>query len=322
LEQDYPSEIQILFGVAAAEDPAASVVRKLQSEFPHADLRLLVCPERLGANAKVSTLAQLEPHARHDFRVVSDADVQVPPDLLRNLIAPLADDGIGLVNPFYAVAPTRTLAMRWEAISVNADFWSGVLQARRLEPLRFALGAVMAVRRAHLARLGGFAALANVLADDFELGRRVAEQGGRIALCPVVVTCREAPRNWAAVWRHQLRWARTIRVCRPAPYAASVLSNATIWPLLWALVDSRPTVWAGATVCLAIRLATAWDNERRLTRTTGHGPWFWLVPVKDLLQCALWALAFLGHTVEWRGEHFRVRRTGELVPTNQAKRGT
>lgn len=322
LEQDYPREIQILFGVAAPEDPAASVVRKLQAEFPRADIRLLVCPERWGANAKISTLAQLEAHARHRIWVVSDADVHVPPDLLRNLVAPLAREGIGLVNPFYAIAPAPTPAMRWEAICVNADFWSGVLQSRRLEPLRFALGAVMAVRREHLAQLGGFAALANVLADDFELGRRVARAGARIALCPIVVTCREEPRTWGAVWRHQLRWSRTIRVCRPGPYAASILGNATLWPLLWAWADPRLVVWAGAMGCLALRLATAWDNERRLTRATGHGRWFWLTPVKDLLQCVLWALAFLGHTVEWRGERFRVRRTGELVPTHQGKQGT
>jgi ceramide glucosyltransferase len=275
---------------------------------------LVVCPDRLGANAKVSTLAQLERHARHDLWVVSDADVHVPPDLLGNLVAPLEYDHVGLVNPFYAFGAAPTLAMRWEAISVNADFWSSVLQSRRLEPLRFALGAVMAVRRAHVQQLGGFTALANVLADDFELGRRVVQQGGGIALSPVVVTCREEPRPWTSVWRHQLRWSRTIRVCRPGPYAASVLSNATLWPLIWGLVCHHPLVWAGAAACLAVRVATAWDNQRRLTRSNAHCGWLWLVPVKDLLQAVLWALAFAGNTVEWRGERFRVHRTGELVP--------
>ncbi len=319
LTQDYPRDVQILFGVRSDDDPAAGVVRKLEAEFPRADIRLVVCPRRLGANAKVSTLAQLEGHAAHAIWVVSDADVHAPPDLLRNLVAPLKDAGVGLVNSLYALGPPP--AMRWEAVSVNADFWGGVLQSRRLGPVRFALGAALVVRRLHVQKAGGFAALANMLADDFELGRRVAEQNARIALCPVVVTCREAPRGWTAVWRHQLRWVRTIRVCRPWPYAASVLGNATVWPLLWTLADPRPIVWTGAAACLAVRMATAWDSQRRLTLSDAHGWWLWLVPLKDLLQSVLWALAFLGETVEWRGERFRVLRTGELRPATQGAPG-
>jgi len=316
LRQEYPGKVQILFGVSSADEPAASIVRSLLAESPARDIELVVCPRRRGANAKASTLAQLSNGARHPIWVVSDADVHVPPDFLSSLVAPLKDPDVGLVNSFYALDPTPTLAMRWEAIGVNADFWGSVLQSLRISPQRFALGAAFAVRQAHVKRAGGFATLTNVLADDFVLGRSVADQDARIALCPVVATCREGPQGWAAVWRHQMRWARTIRVCSPWPYAASLASNATLWPMLWALSDPRWTVWAGLPAVLAVRRGTAWDSEARLTLSTAHWRSLWLVPVKDLLQAALWAVAFLGDKVEWRGERFRVLPNGELLQCN------
>jgi ceramide glucosyltransferase len=313
LAQDYPGPVQILFGVATAADPVCEVVRSLLAEFPRADAQLVLCPAALGPNAKVSKLAQLEPLAKHELLIVSDADVRVPPDLLCNLVAPFQDPAVGLVNPFYRLANPATLPMRWEAVAVNADFWSSVLQARRLAPLDFALGAVMAVRRQRLEALGGFRALVDYLADDFELGRRVARSGARLALCPVVVDCCEPPQNWGAVWRHQLRWARTIRVCRPAPYALSILSNATLWPLLWLAAQPHGPAPYVAALCLGVRLLTAADNQRRLTQSLANMPWLWLAPVKDVLQSALWALAFLGNRVEWRGQRYRVDRSGKLI---------
>ena len=140
---------------------------------------------------------------------------------------------VGLVNCFYRLANPSTTAMRWEAVAINADFWSQVLQSQTLKPLDFALGAAMLVRRNALAEIGGFQSLADCLADDYQLGHRIAKNGHRIALCPVVAECWDAPMNWRDVWKHQLRWARTIRVCQPLPYFFSILSNATLWPLLW-----------------------------------------------------------------------------------------
>jgi ceramide glucosyltransferase len=321
LVQDYAGPVQTLLGIATGDDPAGEVARRLLAEFPQADARLLVCPDKLGANAKVSTLIQLEAEARHDVLVISDADVRVPRDFLANLVVPLRAGDVGLVNPLYRLAAAgSSWPMRWEALAINADFWSSVLQARRLEPMRFALGAVMAIRRAHLRALGGFAAVARHLADDFELGRRVAAQGAQVALCPVVVDCCHPVQGWAEVWRHQVRWARTIRACRPGAYALSLLSNATLWPLLWLLFAPGPTALAvimpGA--CLAVRMLTAADNQRRLTQSLAHLPWCWLALAKDLLQVLLWALAFAGNTVEWRGERFRVTRHGELEPLRES----
>ena len=310
--QDYPGPVELLFGIHTQDDPAGEVVRALQHEFPRADARLVVCPERLGPNSKVSKLAQLEPLARHDVLVISDADVWVPEDFLGQLVGPLDDSTVGLVNPLYGLATPATPAMRWEALAVNADFWSSVLQARRLGPLRFALGAVMAVRREALAGIGGFTALLKHLADDYELGRRVAARGGRIELCPVVATCRESARSWSAVWHHQVRWTRTIRHCQPLPFAFSLLSNATLWPLLWLAFAQSHHALVGLGVCLVARLGMAAHCQWRLTRSWQHLPWLWLAPIKDLLAAVLWALAFMGNTVEWRGERYWVRRGGEL----------
>jgi len=295
-----------------------------------------------GANAKVAKLVQLEKLAKHDLILVSDADVRVPPDFLANVVAPLGDDGragsplpagatqahdgahgvtrptaVGLVNCFYRLANPTTLAMQWEAVAINADFWSQVLQAASLKPLDFALGAVMLTRRKLLEEIGGFSALADCLADDYQLGQRIAKTGQSIALCPVVVDCWDEPMNWGEVWKHQLRWARTIRVCRPLPYFLSILSNATLWPLLWLAVSliSSATLCASlaAAACLLIRICLAQNLQRRFTPDRNLISPPWLVPVKDLLQAVLWIGAFTGSTVEWRGRRMKLRGDGTLI---------
>src|SRR5581483_3411966 len=187
--QDYAGPVQLLFGVASAEDPVCDVVRKLLAEFPAADAELVICPKQLGANAKVSTLQQLEPLVKHPVLMISDADTQVPANFLAEMAPRTA--GAGLVNCFYRLANPTTLAMRWEAVAVNADFWTSVLQAIQLKKMDFALGAVMTLPAAELKGIGGFAALADCLADDYQLGHRIAANGRPIDLAPMVVDCWE-----------------------------------------------------------------------------------------------------------------------------------
>jgi ceramide glucosyltransferase len=375
LAQDYAGPVQVLFGVASAQDPVCEIVRKLLKEFPAHDAQLVVCGPSLGANAKVSKLVELERLAKHELLVISDADVRVPPDLLTNVVAPLLEgcpvplshppapitsgmgEGLGvragllpqlstlnsqltsemracgLVTCFYRLANPTTLAMRWEAVAINADFWSQVLQSCSLKPMDFALGAVMATRRKQLQEIGGFAVLVDCLADDYQLGNRLARRGYGIAISPVVVECWSAPMGWAAVWKHQLRWARTIRICQPVPYFFSILSNATLWPLL--SLAARPSVLplALAALCLAVRIATALHLQHRLAcsplpppvssfklqvssfkfhPSPTISPWY-LILLKDLLQSILWLLAFLGNRIEWRGERLQLRRDGTLA---------
>jgi ceramide glucosyltransferase len=324
--QQYTGPTQILFGVAAADDPVCAIVRQLLQEFPGSDAQLVVGNRLPGANAKVAKLVELERLAKYDLLVISDADVRVPPDLLANILAPLGE-ACGLVCCFYRLANPATLAMQWEAIAINADFWSQVLQSRSLKPLDFALGAVMATRRRQLEEISGFAPLVDCLADDYQLGNRLARRGHSIVLSPVVVECWSAPMGWADVWRHQLRWARTIRVCQPAPYCFSLLSNATLWPLLWLILRPGAAALAGALVCCLVRILTALDLQQRLNplgRASPRAssppfpqpPWrcAWLIPFKDLLQAPIWLLAFLGNRIEWRGQRMRLRHDGTLEP--------
>ncbi len=314
LTQTYPAAVQVLFGVASPEDPAAEEVRKLIAKHPNCNARLVLCRESLGANAKVSTLIQLSRLAGHDVIVASDADVLVPPDYLANAVAPLRDPAIGLVNSFYRLKNPTTVAMQCEAIAINADFWSQVLQGRSLAPLDFALGAVMTTRRAQLQAIGGFEALADYLADDFQLGNRVARAGKRIAICPVVVDCVSPPMDWHEVWSHQLRWSRTIRVCKPAPYGFSILSNATLWPLLWVALRPGQIALIGFAICMLVRMLTAQTLQARLAPAEKTSHYFWLAPFKDLLHFALWLLAFFGNRIVWRGKIYRLQRDGKLIP--------
>lgn len=317
LQLNYSGPVQILFGVASAEDPVCGIVRELIRKYPKADAQLLVCGETLGMNAKVSTLTQLERLVQHDLILVSDADVRVPPDFLANMVAPLREPEVALVNCFYRIANPVNLAMQWEAVAINVDFWSQVLQSQTLKPLDFALGAAILQRRKSLEQAGGFAAFANCLADDYQIGNQIAKNGGRIALCPVVVECWDPPMSWRDVWKHQLRWARTIRVCQPVPYFFSVLSNGSLWPMLW-LLDSvlRAKAFYGmaALVLLAARVVIARNLQRRFNNGGQKPAPSWLVPVKDLLQAAIWAIAFCGNKIEWRGRKMRLRRDGNLEP--------
>ena len=361
LAQEYAGPRQVLFGVAEADDPVCPVVRRLLKEFPDAEAQLVVCGPPAGTNLKVSKLVELERLARHELVIISDADVKVPPDCLANMAAPLAEAKVGLVSCFYRLANSPTPPMRWEATAANADFWSQVLQARSLKPLDFALGAVMATRRRQLVEIGGFQALADCLADDYQLGRRIAQRGYRLELSPLVVECWSAPTGWVAVWKHQLRWARTIRVCQPAPYFLSILSNPTLWPLLFLAVNPTGPVLLFSLACWAARIAMALDLQARLgaspqskvhspqstvhspqstvhspqstvhsPQSTVHSPqskvrswevggWRrvrggWLALLKDLLQAAIWLLAFTGSSIEWRGRRMRLRRDGTMVP--------
>ena len=315
-EQNYPGRLQILFGVASIEDPAVQIVQKLLSAYADIDARLIHCRENLGPNAKVSSLIQMEQEARHPIFVVSDSDVRVSPDFLRDLVPCLARPDTGLANCFYGLANPSNLAMQWEALAVNADFWSQVLQGNSIRPMDFALGAVMALKREALDKIGGFSALVEYLADDYQLGNRIARAGYRIELASIVAECWSNPMNWTEVWKHQLRWARTIRVCQPAPYFFSILSNAALWPLLCLGLARSPAAATLGLAALLARLITSADNQTRLLNSRRHWATVWMAPVKDLLQAGIWALSFLGNRVVWRGQEYIVEHGGKLRPVN------
>ena len=314
LEQAHDAPVQVLFGIASKDDPAWTLASRLLEQYPQVDARVHLCDQDLGINSKVSKLIQLARLAKHGILVISDADVLAPKDLVSQITQPLHDPANGLTHCFYRIANASTLAMRTEAVAVNADFWSQVLQSTQLKPMDFALGAVMAVRRSDLKSIGGFESLADQLADDYYLGNKLAARGLRIAQSRVVVDCFEPISGWGAVWRHQLRWARTIRFCQPLPYFFSILSNVTLWSMLSLAVANSLTTRLMALTALVFRIGSALDLQERLTQARRHLFYDWLVPIKDLMGAAIWGCAFFGSTVTWRGVRYRVLRGGTLRP--------
>lgn len=310
--QEYAGHSELLFGVAAPGDPVCEIVHRLMQKYPNVKAKLVIASPLLGPNAKVSSLVYLTDRARHEHIIISDADVFAEKTFLSQVVAEMREETVGLVNCFYILADPKNLAMRLEAIAVNADFWTQVLQALTLRKMDFALGAVVATKRSVLDRMGGFAGLLELLADDYQLGWRVSKAGQKLVLCPVPVECRTQEQSGAAVWRHQLRWARTMRVCQPVGYFFSILGNGTLWPTL-ALFSGTPVgVWILGTG-LALRMLGAVLNYRRLT---GRTAWWVapLAPFKDVAQAVLWVGSYAGNTVTWSGERFRVRRGGKLTP--------
>jgi ceramide glucosyltransferase len=312
LQQDYPAPVQVLFGVDEDDIPARRGLGRLIASLPADRARLVLCHRELGPHPKVAKLVQLYAHAMHGYLVVGDADVWAPPDFLDQATPLLEDPQVGMVNCLYCQPEALTPAMRWTQTSINADFWTQVLQSNSIQPQTFALGAVMITRRAEVEAIGGFGSYIDYFADDYQLGHRIAQLGRRIALSPVVVECRSPAMSWRQVWNHQLRQAKTIRACRPIPYFFSLLNNVTLWCLLWLLTAPVPLTLAAVSVAQFLRWVTALHHESRLCRARPSWPWFWFSSVKDLLQALVWAGAFLGNTVTWRGQQFRLRKGGRL----------
>ena len=310
--QEYPGDLELLFGVSSPDDPACEVVQRLVARYPHRKAELVIANPVLGPNAKVSTLCYLEKAATHQHLIISDADVFISPDFLPVLVTALRDDSVGIVNCFYALGQPRTLPMRFEAVAGNADFWTHVLQAVTLKPMDFALGAVIAMRERDLQKIGGFESILEFLADDYQLGNAIANSGKTLEICTIPVECHAQPYGWRSFWAHQVRWGRTIRVCRPVAYFFSILGNGTLWPLLaFAFVTSTTGRIVFAAMFI-LRMLAAVSNYARLTR---QSPWWVapLAPVQDIGQTLIWIVSFLGNEIVWRGERFRVNRSGKLT---------
>src|SRR6202158_3540463 len=255
-EQDYP-QFQLIFGVSDPTDPAIEVVRNLQAKYPNLPIELIVCDRVLGTNVKLSNLAQMLPAARHQLLLVNDSDIRVPPDYLRNTIAPLADASVGLVTCLYRGVAAPTLGSRLEALGIGTDFVPGILSARFLEKgLHFGLGSTLAFHRRDLEALGGFEALVDYLADDYEFGRRVAATGKRVELSDATVTTFLPAYTLRQFFQHQLRWPRTIRDARRWGYAGLLFTFGLPWALV-TLLAARGAVWAWGlfAVTFAARLA-------------------------------------------------------------------
>jgi ceramide glucosyltransferase len=311
--QDYP-EYEILFGVSSLEDPAARAVEQLGREFPDRRIRLLVCDQRLGANGKVSTLAQLAPLAAHEFLLVNDSDIRVQNDYLRTVIGELTAPGGGSVTCLYRGVPGNSIASKLEALGINTDFMAGVLVARIIERgLHFGLGSTLAFRRTSLAKIGGFEVIVDYLADDYELGCRISQAGEGIVLSHSVVQTNLPAYNFAGFWAHQLRWARTIRASRPSGYAGLLLTFTLPWSVAAFLL--HPTSWTGwlLVAALSARMAMAIVSASLVLQDRTAWRKLWLLPVRDFVAVAVWLGGLFGRKIVWHGEVFELE-DGKLKP--------
>jgi ceramide glucosyltransferase len=294
------------------------VIERLKLEFPRRAIRLMICARNLGANIKVSNLAQMLLEAKHEIILVNDSDIRVQPDYLRRVTAPLGDPQVGLVTCLYRGVPGRTLGSRLEALGISTDFSAGVLAARQLEGgIRFGLGSTLAFRRRDLDAIGGFEALVDYLADDYEIGRRIAERGLEVRLSDVVVETFLPAYTLREFIDHQLRWARTIRDSRRWGYLGLVLTFGIPWALL-ALVLSLSlgrgvlAAWLLLVGVSSLRVAVALLVGWSVLRDRQLLPLLPLLPLRDLVALLVWIASLAGHTVVWRGESFRLKN-GRLV---------
>jgi ceramide glucosyltransferase len=306
--QDYP-EYELIFGVSDANDPAIESVKALQREFPDRRIQLLVSPKILGANVKVSNLAQMLEEARYDHLIVNDSDIRVEPDYLRRVSTPLADLRVGMVTCLYRGVAGATLGSRLEALGISTDFCPSVLAAWQLESgIRFGLGSTLAFRRAELEKIGGFTSFVDYLADDYELGKRIAELGLKVKLSDVVVETYLPSYSLRDFFAHQLRWARGVRDARAGGYLGLVFTFGILWASLL-LASSRAALWScGAlAVTLFLRLAVALVVGQGVLRDCLVLKYAWLIPLRDLIAAAIWIVSLGGHTVTWRGDRFRLK---------------
>ena len=315
--QNYP-DYEIFFGVNDAADPAVPVIQRLIQEFPARNIRLFIGSEQPGANRKVAKLASLAREARHEILVLSDGDVRVGPNYLREVVAPFASAQTGAVTCFYRGIAEKNFGAETEAIGAASDFFAGVLMAEWMEGITFALGASVATTKGWLAKIGGFEGFADMLADDYELGNRIAKAGGKVVLSREAVWTMYPAQTARGFWDHQVRWARTVRLCRPASYLGLIFTHGLPWALLAAVV--APAHWIGAAYLLAylvLRLVMAWTvgvwgvGDEILRRR------LWLVPLRDAIHFVVWLASFASNRITWDGAEYRMEK-GRMVPVGGA----
>lgn len=308
-EQQYP-EFEIIFGISDPADPACEIVKKLQAKYPACPIKLIVCERILGTNVKVSTLVQMVTEARYEILLVNDSDIRVAPGYLRQVASPLNDPEIGLVTCLYRGVAAKTLGSRLEALGISTDFVPGVLSARLLENgLHFGLGSTLVFRRKDLTSVGGFESILDYLADDYELGSRIAATGKGVELSHSTVETFLPAYTLREFWLHQLRWSRTIRDARRWGYLGLLFTFGLPWALA-TVIASRGAVWAwvlfaftvGARLLVGLSTSLAVLQDREVMRD------IFLLPLRDLIAPIVWAAGLIGNRIRWRGDDFYLKQ--------------
>ena len=312
--QDYP-EYEIIFGVSEADDPAVAAVEQLMREFPQCKIRLHVCPEVLGNNRKTSNLVQMLAFASYDHILINDSDIFVTPDYLRRVMGPFARREVGMVTCPYRGIAADTIGSKLESIGISTDFIAGVLVARQIEGgIHFALGSTLAMSRQALEAIGGLLPLVDYLADDFELGYRIAQAGYEVVLTDIVVETHLPAYSFRGFFEHQMRWARSTRDSRRMGYIGLLLTFGLPWAI-FAVLFAPFSWWSWTTLAAAVALRAAVAIQVGVGVVHDRAVWknLWLLPLRDLVAFWVWFASFVDHTVHWRGEVFILEK-GKIRP--------
>jgi ceramide glucosyltransferase len=312
--QEYAGSFEIVFGVSSLDDPAVEEIERLRAEFPACAIRLVECRERLGTSGKVSNLIQMLREARYEHVLINDSDIFVSPRYLTRVMECFSDPRVGMVTAPYIgktgeARPAMTVWSRLEALGISTDFFPGVLAARWLEgSIRFGLGSTLAMSKVALAKAGGLEPLTEYLADDYEMGERIAKAGYRVELCGEVVETTVPAYGFGGFHDHQLRWARSTRDSRRLGYIGMGITYALPWALMTCVASgfalwsfSLLSVVALARTAVALSVGVGVLGDRQVLRD------LWLLPLRDFFGLGFWAWSFAGDTVVWRGELFRLR---------------
>jgi ceramide glucosyltransferase len=308
--QNYPAPVQIVFGMHAADDQAIDLVKRLEAEFPDRDMRVVVNTAIHGTNPKISNLINMTPAIEHGFVVLADSDIEAPRDYLRRLTAALDQPGVGGVTCLYHGVPVGGFWSKLSALAIDGHFLPNVLVGLRSGVATPCFGSTIALRRSELDAIGGFAAFANVLADDYEIGAALRAKGLKVVIPRFLVGHCCAETSLAEVWRRELRWARTIRMVSPWGHAGSAVTHPLFFALLAAAIGTPLQGFTLAVLAIACRIVLLQVTQRR----HGLAPLdHWLVPLRDLLSFAIFAWSFCGQDLTWRGRRYRVLRNGALI---------
>ncbi len=310
--QDYP-EYQIVFGVRDQGDPSVEIVKQIMRDFPQRDIRLVVENRMLWASPKVSNLVNMEKEAKYPFLLISDDDIRVGEDYLKRVVQPMRDSSVGVVTCMHR-SLSKGLAATIEALRISTDFCAGLLVARKLEGVKFALGSTILVRKEALDKIGGFPAFADYLADDFMLGNLVGKAGYTVVLSDYVVEHALTTRSLPDLIRREIRWNRGMRVSRPWGYLGLLFTQGVPVSLFFVLWTARSALgWMMLAATWSARLAMAHIVGFRYLKDRAARKYLWLVPVADLIGFVPWCYSLIGNTVDWRGQRFRLTSLGKLV---------
>lgn len=309
-QQDYP-DFEILFALRTEADPAYTLVTRLQAEYPQVPSRLILTGEPPWPNAKSWSLHLMQQQARHSLLVMSDSDIRVDNGMLRALAREFSNPALAVTTCPYRAVPGASFWSKLEAIGMNTEFLGGVLVARMLNGMDFALGPTIAARKSAIGAVGGWEYLQEFLAEDFVLGNQAAAQGLGVGLSSYVIEHRIGAQTLAKNAAHRLRWCRSTRRSRPAGYIGQLFTNP--FPIALFLVAVVPSAAPALAVTLLLRLATAYATAQLVLADPLTRQAWPLVFVQDLFSFAFWAAGFFGNKIEWRGEWYYLCRDGRFT---------